>query len=365
MLISLFQKISQTTNGLDTDIKFFLDYIKEGKWAIEAGLVRSGKLSKKEVPYVTISGHFPIRRDNASISQHSGFIAIDVDKMDPVHVKNLLNGDRYLFAAFCSISGTGICLIFRIDGSKHLESFSWLEEYLHDKYGIVCDTSCKDVSRPRLVSHDPDLYYNPNVPKSPAKKKEAPKKYDSVIFVESDFEAIIAQAQARGVNLCESYHDWLRVGFSLVDKFGEDGRQYFHALSQISDKYTSDKCDRQYDNCLRAGKQGITIATLYHFAKQNSIEIYSAQTKKVAQVANHAKKQHRDRESAISTLADFEGIAPEISTPIVNQVFDQAIAIPADGSSMDEIESYIRHNYKLKRNLISRKLSNNGKQCEP
>ena len=366
MLISLFPKISQTTGGADIDIKFFLDYIKEGKWEIEAGLVRQGKADKKEdIPYVTMSGQFKDKRSNSTLTQHSGFIAIDVDKMDPQHVKNLLNHDRYLYAAFASISGKGICLLFRIDGNKHLESFLWIEEYLHDKYGIICDTSCKDVSRPRFVSYDPDLIFNPNVPKTPAKKKEQVKKYESVIFVESDFDAIIAQAQARNINLCDAYHDWLRVGFALVDKFGAEGRQYFHALSQMSDKYTPDKCDRQYDNCMRAGKQGVTIATLYHFAKQNHIEIYSEQTRKVAQVAIQAKKQHRDRDSAISTLAKYENIPQEVSAPIINQVFEQGITIASEESPMDEMESWIKHNYQLKKNLISRKIYNNGKFFEP
>jgi hypothetical protein len=67
------------------------------------------------MPCVTISGQFADRKDNG-MGEHSGFIGVDIDDVDPEHVKDILAGNPYVFAMFTSISGKGVCVIFRIAG---------------------------------------------------------------------------------------------------------------------------------------------------------------------------------------------------------------------------------------------------------
>lgn len=95
------------------------------------------------------------------------------------------------------------------------------------------------------------------------------------------------------VSCVEDYRDWLTVSFGLADQFGEAGRQYFHQLSSCSSKYETSMCDRQYTHAIkREGRNGskITIATIYYFAKQAGINVYSEKTKKIASVTSSQKK---------------------------------------------------------------------------
>ena len=75
-------------------------------------------------------------------------------------------GDRltaqkmHTFGAFKSASGLGIAVLIKINPKKHLESFLSLERYYLEKFQIILDKSCKDVTRPRFVSYDPNAYIN-------------------------------------------------------------------------------------------------------------------------------------------------------------------------------------------------------------
>ena len=73
----------------------------------------------------------------------------------------------------------------------------------------------------------------------------------------------------------DSYDDWLRIGFALVDGLGERGRRYFHITSCVSPKYNQEESDIQYDRCLRSNKKGITIGTFFHYAKEKGIKEHS------------------------------------------------------------------------------------------
>jgi hypothetical protein len=86
-------------------------------------------------------------------------------------------------------------------------------------------------------------------------------------------EALVQAIVAHGINLTEDYNDWLRVGFALAGELGEDGRTYFHRLSQMSAKYDAEECDKKYDNCLHAKGQGVKIETLYWMAGQAGIDL--------------------------------------------------------------------------------------------
>lgn len=74
----------------------------------------------------------------------------------------------------------------------------------------------------------------------------------------------------RGVNIAESYADWLTVGFSCAH-FGEGGRSAFHAFSAVSGKYEPRECDRQFDACLRGGGETKSPAPLLSLCKSEGV----------------------------------------------------------------------------------------------
>jgi predicted P-loop ATPase len=174
----------------------------------------------------------------------------------------------------------------------------------------------------------------------------------------------VQEIVSRRIDLTESYEQWLRIGFAIADKFGEGGRGYFHQVSQFNSSYSTRVCDKQYSNCLKAKKSGITIATFYFLAKQAGITTVSATTRLVATTAHFAKKGSRTRESAVQYLQDAEGIPASQSVPIIDQVFDSNIYIDTKESPIEAVEMWLRQNYDLRRNVITRYIENRGKPVQ-
>jgi predicted P-loop ATPase len=369
-VISIYDNIRQTKDGKEITIDLFLEFIRDGRWQDIVLPLRTIKdkdersKAKAKVPYVTVSGKFSERNIKGLVS-HSGFICIDIDDVDPNAIKEIICCDKHVYAAYTSISGGGLAVLFKIDPAKHQEAFDGLQEYLYNNYNIVIDSSCRDVSRARYISYDPEIFINTKSAKFTSYvKKKAPTKIDKVVFAPGDFEDLINQIVERGLNICESYPEWLRCGFALANKFGESGREYYHAISQFSSKYDKAQADKQYSYCVKGRNSGTTISTLYYYIKQAGIPLYSAQTQLIASAASQAQLGGRTKEDTIKNLQQFEGIDPDQSTDIVNQVFDNKIIIHTDNSLVGEVEQWLRHNYTLRRNTITRYIENNNKPLQ-
>ena len=220
-----------------------MEGVRTGKWQDIVLQVRACKDKaerdklKKSAPLVTVSGSFSARKDDA-LKEHSGFIAIDIDNIDnPEEAKKLVQADSYIYAAFTSISGHGLCLVMRIDGTRHADAFTGIASYLYHTYQLIVDQSGKNVSRARFISYDPWIYINTKAilfKKYLAKPKE--RKLAKVAVIKTDFDAMIAEMDRKGLDLCEDYSEWMRIAYALVSEFGEGGRDYFHTLSSNSSK---------------------------------------------------------------------------------------------------------------------------------
>jgi predicted P-loop ATPase len=369
--ISIFNKSNHTKNGKEIPFDVFLQYIQDGKWQDHVLPIRAMKVkeertaAKKTVPYVTVSGTFSERKISG-LTKHSGFVAIDVDDVDPEEVKSIVCVDRHVYAAFTSISGRGLCIVFRINAEKHAEAFEGLQEYLYINYGVVIDPSGKDVSRPRFISYDPHLYLNVNADKftSYPKKKKAITKIPDVVFVQDDFDEIVKTIASRSIDITGGYHQWLGISYGIADKFGAAGRQYFHTISQFSPLYEYKKADKQYSACLKnsASSKRATIATIYYYAKKAGINVVSERTRTVTQTAAMAKKGRRTKEDTAKLLSEVEGI--QNVDDIINQVFENNIPISTEDNPIEALELWIRQNYELKRNIVTRKIENYGADME-
>jgi predicted P-loop ATPase len=362
--ISLFPNIRETKLSVDTTEEMFLDDIRLGKWQdevlrvrVEPDKAKRSQLKAELLPYVTLSGKFSERKVSGLV-EHSGFLAMDIDDVEDVEkTKNKLAADRYVFAVFTSVSGRGLCVMFRIAPERHLDAFLGLQEYLFNNYQESIDPSCKDVSRPRYVSYDPHLHVNTHAKKFTEypKKKDAPKKAPPVVFVGTDFDNIINDISQRNIDLTGSYQQWLSIGFAFAHQFDEGGRQYFHAVSCHSLSYNPALCDKQYSNCLKAGRQGVTIATFYFLCKQAGLSVVSELTRDISRAAANNKTAGLSKEKTIANILESFPDAPV--EDIVNQVFDFDIAVD-DASEIEAVEIYLRNNFQLKKNLISQRLEN-------
>jgi hypothetical protein len=121
-------------------------------------------IKEKMLDFVTFSGSFSYRNAD-SITNYSGYICIDLDKLgDPEDTKPLLSQDTSVppLLIFTSPSGKGIKVVYKVAGdqSDHSHYFYALCNYLRDTYNLKADSSGKDVPRACFLSHDPDLYFN-------------------------------------------------------------------------------------------------------------------------------------------------------------------------------------------------------------
>lgn len=370
ILISSYRNVTDKI-AKDTPLMEFLNNIKNGKWQDQVLKVRTIEdkseraKAKQSCPLVTVSGSFEERKDN-KIRKHSGFIAIDLDDIEANQTKKLLESDSYVFAAFTSIGGKGLCVLFKIDGDKHFESFEGIETYLYNTYQIIVDKSGKNISRARFVSYDPYLYLNESALKF--KKylpKKKPKKQNRVVVVKTDFDEIIKQMYSRGLNICEDYQEWVSTAYALISEFGEAGRDYFHTLSSISNKYSTDDTDKQFDNCLRnhsTSKSKIsTIGSIYYAATQAGIETYSQETKTIVRIAaSQVKSGITDTAAINKTLVEYHNITD--AEPIIKQVIDNGIEYNSE-NEVEDIVDFLRP-YGLRKNEITRNIELKGKPID-
>lgn len=371
VLIDLYKTIKQINRPEQITFDNFLNDIQVGKWqdiVLNIRAMPSEDLQKKakmSTPNVTLSGQFNTRYDNAIIN-HSGFIGIDLDEIDdPERVKQLLHGDPYVYAAFTSIRGRGLCVVFRINGDKHREAYAALSEYIFEKYEQVTDPTGVNPSRARFVSFDPYIYINAKAEKFTKlpKQKPAPK-VPNVIYVQTDFDAMINEIVQRRVDITSNYRTWLNLGFAIADKFGPSGLDYFQNISQFWPNYKPDIAALQYRNCCKAKKEGVTIATFYYHAKAAGITIVSAQTKKIAQAASFSKKGGRKADAAIEYLKSAEGLPESETADIVAQVYANNIDIKDEDSIIEQLRDWLKLEFDIKRNEITKKIEVNGAEMD-
>jgi hypothetical protein len=171
-MVSLFPKITATTGGQQLPLTQVLAGIADGRWRAEVEAVRAlgygtpaYDSAKRSIPYFTPSGSFPETRAIAGLSQHSGFIGIDLDaKENPGTdwhvVRAAIAADEHTYALFTSVGGLGLFALVPVPTTHHAGSVRALLRYYREQFGVQPDESCKDVSRPRYVSYDPALYLN-------------------------------------------------------------------------------------------------------------------------------------------------------------------------------------------------------------
>lgn len=368
--ISCFKNSYEIQPVGDVSIEVFLNKVKEGAWqdAVLRYRTSKDKEEKKKLPAVTLSGIFSQRKETA-LQSHSGFIGIDIDNVEDINaIKSTLKQDPYVYASFVSCGGAGLCLIFKIDGKKHREAFAGIGKYLLDNYNIIVDPTSVNLSRLRFVSYDPDLYLCSFANKFevyPTKEQGTEPKYASVIFVQSDFDAIVKQVQDRSINLCEDYYTWLRISFGLADYFGEGGREYFHIFSRQSSKYKEALTDKQYDSCLKSkNHRKNTIATVYHYCKEAGVKLYSKETQEIVRIAQIGKDSGLDAPTIKKNIEKFGGVAGEHVDSIIGQVEAGSKLAKEEDNIIDQLEVFLKTNYAFKRNVVTRYIELEGTPME-
>jgi hypothetical protein len=112
---------------------------------------------------VTPSGLFVGSRKFKDLINYSGFQCLDFDDLpDPEQKKNELTNDPYCYAVFISPSGTGLKVFIKVgmESSKHNSYYISLIQYFKNRYDVIADKSCKDVTRLMFLSYDENMIVN-------------------------------------------------------------------------------------------------------------------------------------------------------------------------------------------------------------
>ncbi len=237
---------------------------------------------KLKIPLITISSRLKGYRSLDNVEKHLPFICLDIDRwakkkpcnlcVDMLLVKEMFMNFDFTYYCGFSTSGDGIYAIIKLGEVNKLNKyFQWLQKRLA-RVGVNIDSSCIDATRLRFFSVDTEAYFNPDA--KPLIVKDKPKakpikNYQNNHRVnysnEKDkVEVIISKCKSNGIDITASYDDWIKIGAALWNEFGENGRDYFHALSSMHSEYDYKKCDKKFDNCKKLNKT--SIASLYSIA---------------------------------------------------------------------------------------------------
>ncbi|MBD3638519.1 MAG: DUF3987 domain-containing protein [Crocinitomicaceae bacterium] len=148
--------------------------IQEGKYQGEIEQIRrcleDGKKDeadklKKQLPAFTASGKFEGGRTAEMLQQYSGFIILDLDKLNEKQLGDALNIARiavYTFCCFRSPSGNGLKILVEVDSDaeNHVTAYNQVADYYERALNLEIDRSGKDIPRLCFFSSDPDCYRN-------------------------------------------------------------------------------------------------------------------------------------------------------------------------------------------------------------
>lgn len=362
-MVSTFRSVTDPSPA-SANLEAILRGIKEGRWQEIVAPVaaehdkRKRSALKKNLPSFTPSGTFKGNTD-ASLVQHSGFIAMDFD--DPSdHFAELIGADPYTYSMFHSVSGIGFCVIVRIDPTKHAESFIELADYYRSKYNEIVDPSCSNISRKRFVSHDPDLVLNESssIFKTSPVKARANEKPLPLLNVRSDFELLVnAIVQAR-LDVTDTYQNWIFVGMACRDyDSGPNGLQLFKNLSQFHPAYNPSDCNKKWLQLPRP--RSIKHNYLFERAARHGITIENPVAQELVaavQVAKAAGKTAGDAIKSVNNLSN-KTLDPEY-TELAEKSFSSGFPTRT-GNPLQLARQYLSMNCNLWECEITRRVYDN------
>lgn len=375
MEISYYNLVSKVKEQKATHILSFLNDVKNGRWEdivikvrAETDKVKQRALKAATLPAVTLSGTFSQRSEKSLIS-HSGFIQIDFDNIEDISgLEAKLAKDEYIFSYFRSCSGNGVCAVVKIKPDKHKECFRALADYFHEQYGEIVDDAPQNVASCRFVSFDPNLYLNEEAktwtksPKIKAAEKKAYYEEKKITTTQTDFEYVIRQIQETGRDITGDYSTWRRIGFAIAEHFGAGGEEYFHVISEYSDKYDFNTASRQYKSFLNGVGRGgtrATLASVFYLAKEAGINIVNPDTARAKDAVKYARirgASPSDAKKAAKHAAD--GMDDEQAEEIVQAVYSapmEAVKTVEQGD-IEALETFLNTKYKFRRNEITEKI---------
>ena len=190
---------------------------------------------KKQLPAITFSATFNIKRTKENLKSYNHLIVLDIDKLDAVQLEttyNCLLSDDYVFTFWRSPSNNGFKGLVAVDYQfenpdidldiLHKSAFKKLSGFFFNKYGIELDKSGSDITRLCFLSHDNNLVLKSTCnsfgiakediifsPKAPT-KKEIKLNFSSKVNCSDTFQSMPDNSLSSNKDLCKCFLGLIR-----------------------------------------------------------------------------------------------------------------------------------------------------------
>lgn len=231
---------------------------------------------KKLLPQAAIAGTFENGCKMENFAEPSGLMCIDIDAKDNPTVddweqlKSEISSSKFVAYVGLSASGHGLWGIIPIAyPDAYREQFLAAEaDFL--SIGITLDHGYVSPAHLRAWSYDDNAYLNENA-REYTKRKRIMR---PVTHGQRDKKGTLAEvdrlckviSEARK-DITAGYDNWMSLAASLAT-LGEDGRAYYHILSEQNPRYNPYQTDRKFDNWLYKGEGKYSIRTFFSLAHQ-------------------------------------------------------------------------------------------------
>lgn len=239
---------------------------------------------KNSLPAATISGVFHPVRGKDNLVSHSGLLCIDIDGKDNptvslAEMRRVLSSLPYVAYAALSVGGNGMFAIIPIENpDRHVQHFESLRLEFDQEFGIVLDRACKDTSRLRIMSYDPDAYINEDaevykwMEVFETEETPAPQPVYVSRSASDDLQRVMAccnEIERRHIDITVGYSEWSTLGMALTE-LGEGGRLPFHIISRQSPQYRYSETERKYQNLMKKTYR-VGLSTFFYKCRQYGV----------------------------------------------------------------------------------------------
>lgn len=153
-----------------------------------------------------------------------------------------------------------------------------------------------------------------------------------------EVERIIQGIEASRIDVTSAYSDWVNIGFAFADEFGETGRNLFHRVSQYHPEYSTQECDKQFDNCMKARGQGVSLKTFFYHAKEAGIPLtIPKQERQTYSPASRSENQSKNLNTQAEIKKEPEQMPtfPDSLFPELPEFLQKAIQIATSNEERD------------------------------
>ncbi len=243
------------------------------------------KQIKRSLPCFIPAGVFSQPKDEC-LKKFSGVMCFDFDHLpDTKAIKQQIIQNPHVYYAGLSAGGHGL---FALVSVARDAIGRWREYYkaLGNGFGPVSDyvdLKCTNISRRRFYSHDPEPFFNPHALDKPFTLPWLDKEQTRVLKHnylhrttdhDKTINRLVVCIERDKADITADYNHWISIGGTLANIMGEQGREYFHRISQFYPGYNPQEVDRQYDYSL-GQPPDFGIGIILDIAKKNNVLLKS------------------------------------------------------------------------------------------